>query len=185
MAGLTAVRVVSAEASSDQVIASFGRSIPKMIGLLALGVLMTGLGVAIALGYVGPADFYKIAVGWFAALFFGLCTLAILAQTFRAGPVVVVTRDGIRYHRRAKELIRWQEVSAISVQAIKRQRFVVLKLRDSGWTGDSDYVRAVDATNQAFGFHGVWISMTGLDGSIDDLLDAIAKTPGATALRAM
>ena len=178
------MRVASANAGSDQVIASFGRSLPKMIGLLMLGVLMTGAGAAIALGDFGAPDAYRTAVGSVAALFFGLCTVAILVRSFRIGPVVVVTRAGIADRRRSEELILWQMVSDISVRAIKRQRFLVLQLRPGVVpAAGSRYARAIDMGNQALGFSGVWISMTGLDGSLDDLLDAVARARSASGPR--
>jgi hypothetical protein len=164
----------------DQVIASFGRSIPKTLGLLVLGVLMTGLGGALALGYIGPVSLYKTAVGWIAAIFFGLCTLGILVQLLRAGPAVEVSTAGIRYYRRSADLIPWAAIAAMSVQVMKRQKFLVLELfpEAAAQLEASRSARILEKANAALGFSGVWISMTGLDGSLDELIEAIELAHG-------
>jgi hypothetical protein len=160
----------------DRVIASFHRSIVKMLGLLVVGTLLTGTSGLIAAGTIADRSDPTIKfVGYVGTAFFGVCTLVILAHAFRRGAVIDVSTAGIRYYRRSTDLIPWAAIAAMSVHVIRRQKFLVLELfpEDAARLKASRTARLLERGNEAFGFSGVWISMVGLDGSLDDLIDAI------------
>jgi len=161
----------------DEVIASFKRSIPKLLGMLTLSVLFTLAGALMALGVIGdtrPGSLNEF-FGYAGALFFGLCALGILLQLLRGGPIVEVTTSGIRYYRLSPDIIPWTAISDMSVEAVGHQRFLMLKVRPDArpQLSLSRYSRVVEIGNGALGFHGLPISMTGLSGSLDDLIRVV------------
>jgi hypothetical protein len=163
---------VSGEAST-----SFRYSMPKLIGLLVIGVGLTGLCLAIALG-VMPISSPSNALHWvmgFGAVFFAVCVVGWSTRLFRTGPIVEVSASGIRDLRLSADVIPWSDIERLSVLTVSRQSMLTLELRP----GVQSNLRAAHAAwirtrlNEIFGFPGLVISMTGLDGSLDDLLDAI------------
>jgi hypothetical protein len=90
----------------------------RMLGLAALGLLMTALSTAVA-----PRAFPNVRAGSFVefcgtagAVFFAVCTMLLLWRAFTThGAVVTITPEGIRDGRVAAELIAWSAVNGIAV----------------------------------------------------------------------
>ena len=160
----------------ERVVASFRRSIPQMLGVLALSALFTFGCAAMALGVIDESDVLIRSIGFVGAALFCPCTLAATVRIFRAGPAIEVTTAGIRYRQRSADLIPWTAISEISVGAMGVQRFLVLHLwpEEAAKLKTSRFVRVMEKANEAFGFGGVWISMLGLNGSLNDLAGAVA-----------
>lgn len=70
---------------------SFRGSRVKQAGLAGAGVAMTAVGVAL----IGLGDFAVQAIGWVAAAFFGLCTLAGMWNGVGSRPVLAFDANGV------------------------------------------------------------------------------------------
>jgi len=159
----------------DQVIAIFRRSITTMLGRLVGGVAMMGACALVAFRAI-PA----IAPGSGAALvgaagfvFFGLVTIAIFLQLFRTGPVVEVRTSGLRDQRRSPDVIPWTAIAKVSIRKVRGRRLLALQFHAGTKLKPSRLGTAVGKMNAAA--VGFPISMAGLDGSFDDLINAIKK----------
>jgi hypothetical protein len=146
----------------------------KLVGLLALGLLMTGLSAAFALGRLpGPPS--AVAVGWLGLLFFGLCTVICLWRLLTAGrTVVTITSLGIKDVRVAANVVPWSGVRNISTMKVKGQKFIVLAVDPSiekqlSLTRIAKWSRG---PNRALGSDGLCVSAIGLKIGHDALLKA-------------
>jgi hypothetical protein len=148
----------------------------KMLGLAALGFLATAVSAAItlrALPGIAPGSFAEFC-GRVGTVFFAACTLLVLWRSFTMrGPVVTITREGIRDRRVAAELIPWSAVNDIGVWKYRGQRVMVLAVdptveaglnltRIARWTRDA---------NRGLGADGLCVTAQGLKIGFDELLE--------------
>jgi hypothetical protein len=148
----------------------------RMLGLAVLGIFATAVSAAVALHAVpdvAPGSLLEF-YGRVGTLFFAACTVLILwrALTMR-GPVVTITREGIRDRRVAAELIPWSAVNDIGVWKYRGQRAMVLAVeptveaglnltRIARWTRDA---------NRALRADGLCVTAQGLKIGFDELLE--------------
>ena len=157
----------------DQAHTSFVWSHAKIrIASLVLAAVATPAAAA----FVVPAPFVK----WLCLVW--LCGIAVLMQGLsrRAndGAVVLsVDRRGILDHRLMSRHIAWQEIKAIWPVNADRNHTIDIELRwpettlrDTRWS-----VRVGAYCQMGYGVPAVTISMLLLDGSVSDLLNAIAQ----------
>jgi hypothetical protein len=159
----------------DQVIAIFTRSITKMLGRLAGGVVMMAACALVAFRAapaVAPGGGAEL-VGAAGFVFFGLVTIAIFLQSFRTGPVVEVRTSGLRDHRRSPDVISWTTIAKVSIRKVRGRRLLALQFHAGTKLKPSRLGSAVGKMNAAAS--GFSISMAGLDGSFDDLINAIKR----------
>jgi len=147
----------------------------KMLGLAALGLLMTALSAAVAVRAfpnVRPgssAEFY----GYAGTVFFAAATLLSLWRAFTThGPVVTITREGIRDSRVAAELIPWSAINDIATWEYRRQRVMVLAVDPAVEAGLNltRIVRWARGANRALGADGLCVTAQGLKIGYDELL---------------
>jgi hypothetical protein len=159
----------------DEVIASFRQSIPKTLGWVVAGAILTAASAFYVIGIPDsppPALAVKIA-GWVGLPGFGFATLLMLVRLFQSGPVIEVTATGISYRRWPQAfVVPWTAVAGVSERRARNTRFLVLELRPDP---EHDIARA---QTQA-------IMTTGVEGTIDDVLGAIrtARTLSAAGGR--
>ena len=149
----------------DELVASFRRSVPKTIFWVAIAALATAGCVGMALGFGKDPSLLTQIFGWIGAPAFGLATLAMLVQLFRSSPVIEISTAGIRYRGWPQTfVVPWTAVAGVSEGMTRSTRNGVLQLG-----ADSPAART----------RTIW--MSGLQGSVDDLLDAIrwARTRAA------
>jgi len=80
-------------------------SITKTLGLVCAGILMLG-----ASWFCATVPNLKAQIaGWVGLVFFGLCSIAILAQLFRSVPSVILDELGIHDLRSSFGTIPWAE----------------------------------------------------------------------------
>jgi hypothetical protein len=164
----------------DQVIAVYRRSIAKRLGWLAGCVVIAGicaLAAFNAIPGIAPGGAERFAVGGF--LLFGLVAIVIVIQSFRTGPVVEIRTAGIRDHRRSPDLIPWAAIAKASIRKVRSRRVLALQFRAGTKLRPSRLGRATGKVNAAAG--DLSISMAGLDGSFDGLINAIKKANAVTA----
>jgi hypothetical protein len=128
------------------------------------------------IGFVGSPAFVK----WLCLVW--LCGIAVLmwglSRRAHDGAVVLsVDRHGIRDHRLISRPIAWQEIEAIWPVDPDRNHTIDIALRrpettlrDARWS-----VRVGAYCQKGYGVPAVTISMLLLDGSVSDLLKAIAQ----------
>jgi hypothetical protein len=144
----------------------FRTSIPRTLGLAALGVLMT-----LASYYTGrTARGFTQAVGWFGLVFFALALVVILLQLFRRGPTVTIGESGVLDRRLGVGLIPWQDISSVSITRVRNQRFISLWLRN-----DEQYLsriptwrRVASRLSDRMGISPFTMQFHGLSPGLDD-----------------
>jgi hypothetical protein len=147
----------------------------RMLGLAALGLLMTALSAAVALRAfpnVRPGSFAEFC-GYAGAVFFAACTALLLWRASTThGPVVIITREGIRDTRVAAELIPWSALNDIAIWENRGQRVMVLMVDPAVETGLNltRVARWTRGANRAFGADGLCVTAQGLKIGFDELL---------------
>jgi len=147
----------------------------KGLGLVALGILMTTLSVAIALRLlpnVAPGSFHEFA-GYVGSIFFGLATgIALWQMIGQRGAVITISPEGIRDRRVAAEIVPWLAVRGISTWQYRGQKVMVLAIDpvvESGLTL-TPIARWSRSANRALGADGLCITAQGLKISYASLL---------------
>jgi hypothetical protein len=152
-----------------------GYSALRMLRLVGLAVIMTLLSASVAFNWFAyqKIDGFILLVAYAGVAFFGLGTLKIIWTLITAkGPVVFISRYGIRDLRISNELILWGSVENISCWEYRRQKCIVLKISPAleqqlFATGAK---RAMLLANRAVGVDGIAISPSGLTTDFDALL---------------
>jgi hypothetical protein len=148
----------------DQVIATFRYSPEKTLGLSAAGILLT-IGSLLIVTVIPNPGIKGLIAGYVGVPFFGGATILIIARFFQPGPAVEVSTSGIRCRRWPQDFyVPWSAISNMTVQTMRRRKFLTLQVRPPESSG-----QAASRT----------ISMVGLDGSFDDLLNAIKTARSA------
>jgi hypothetical protein len=155
----------------------------KLVGLFALGVVMTAASAAIAFGYIPvAAGSLREALAWVGVAFFGFGTVVIARRFFKASDAVVtLTPEGIRDTRLAERPIPWRAIQNIGTWSMNGQNVIVLKVppetEDS--IGLTRLARWSRGANAKLGADGLCITAAGLKMGHQALLDEIIKRAGA------
>ncbi len=151
----------------------------KLVGLTLLGVIMTVLSAAMALGYMGVAyGSFRQFIGMVGAVFFGAMLAIIVRRLLTSGSAIVtISPQGIVDTRVASGLIPWNAIHDIGVWTMHGQKIIVLAVppeveQSIGLTRMARWSR--DA-NRKLGADGLCITAAGLKTKYDDLLAAIAQ----------
>jgi hypothetical protein len=152
--------------ASEPPIASFRQSIRETLAIAAGGVMLTVACALIAIGRIPVAPWSPALFAGYAGLpMFGIGTLLILARLFRPGPVVEVMSSGIRCRRWPQPFVPWSAIADITVGQVRRQRYLVFHIQPQA--GQPARTRT--------------ISMSGLEGTLEDLLAAIGSARSGAA----
>jgi hypothetical protein len=161
-----------------------GYSALRVLRLAGLGVIMTLLSASIAFNWFAykNIDGFHVVVGYAGVAFFGLATLKIVWTLITArGPVVFLSRYGIRDLRISNELILWGSVDDITSWEYRRQKFMVLKISAAleQQLFATKARQAMLLANRALGVDGVVIGASGLTVDFDTLLKTCMAYYGA------
>jgi hypothetical protein len=146
----------------------------KLLGIAAGGSALTALSAALAFHAFGiqPGSFAEFA-GYVGTLFFGVCTFVALQRVFTTnGPVVTITREGIRDSRVAAELIQWSAVRDITTWKHRDAQFIVLAV-DPAVESALHLTRVARwsrSANRALGADGLCLGADDLKIGFDELL---------------
>jgi hypothetical protein len=154
-----------------------GYSSLRMLRLVGLGALMTLLSASIAFNWFAYEDIdsFHVLIAYVGIAFFGLATLKFTWTLITArGPVVFISRYGIRDMRITNELILWGSVEGITPGEYRRQKFIVLKISPAleKQLFATKAKQAMLLANRAMGVDGVVITASGLTMDFDTLLNA-------------
>jgi len=152
-----------------------GYSASRMLRLTGLGVIMTLLSASVAFNWFAYKNIgsFNVLLGYMGIAFFGLATLKFVWTLITArGPVVFISRCGIRDLRISNELILWGAVEDITTWEYRRQKCIVLKISAAleQQLFATKARQAMLLANRAVGVDGVAIGAGGLTMDIDTLL---------------
>jgi hypothetical protein len=113
------------DTSNDLEIGPSGRFLAPLI---AMGFAMTFLSASLASNWWGTAVGHETAAGYAGVVLFGIatCRLIWMLPTGR-GPVVVISRYGVRDLRIGDEFLLWDSIAEISAGECRGRKVVVLK----------------------------------------------------------
>jgi hypothetical protein len=170
--------------SSDDTIARFNHSRSKTALLTVLSGLAAAVSVVFALRLVPAEDAIDAfslwvlwAFGWAGTPFFGLTTLMWAARLFARDPAVEVSRAGIRDARVSPDLVPWADIRTAEVVRVSTQYMLELRLRPEAERRLRLTLpaRLYTPLNKWLGYPGFYITMLGLEGSLNDLTDAVER----------
>ena len=146
------------------------------MALVVLGVFMTGISLAIALGLFGElrAGDFMIYIAWFGVAFFGLALFgAIRSMMTMNGVVVTLSPQGIRDIRISKEPIPWADIRDITTWSYRTQKLMVLKVDADTRKrlGFGAMARWGNRMSRMLGADGMCITAQGLKIRYRDLFD--------------
>lgn len=153
-----------------------GYSVPRLLKMLAGGVLLTLLCAAVAFNWfhVKTLSEFQIVACYIGVALFGFITCRTLWRLLSSRqPVLFITRVGIRDTRIADDTISWRSVRDISAWQYRNQVIVVLKL-DPMVANRFDVgllKRIVSLMNKAIGAEGVLVNPGGLTMDGETLLE--------------
>lgn len=153
-----------------------GYSLQSLLVLFCGALILTVLGSAIVFHWFPGRHGIPVLViiaGYVGLPLFGLTTLKVGWTLMTArGPMLFISRSGIRDLRLSKAFIPWESVTSVSSYETCGQKFVVLKVTPAmeKQLDFSTIRKLLRAMNNAFGAHGMMISPTGLPLDADRLL---------------
>lgn len=124
-----------------------------------------------------PPEFVPY-VGWFCAIFFGACLLAIGKRFFERDAQVEIGRAGIRVAQWSDAIIPWDEIKWVSVWSYQRQRHIILHLHRLEAFPGRGIAAKLSRANRMLTGGDIAINLVGTDGKFDDAMEAIARFGG-------
>lgn len=167
------VQAAELDASEDLEIS---HSASRLGALIAVGFVMTLLSASLAFGWWAGIGEYQAEAGVAGVMLFGLatCCLIWMLPTER-GPVVIVSRYGLRDLRIGNEFLLWDSIAEVSELECHGRRAVVLTLTPAL----QRQLSCIKAKCEAPRSHVV-ISPQGLATDFDTLLQACRTFHGAS-----
>lgn len=155
---------------------------PGRVVLLVLGAFAF---VAIALWMVGafgpPPSFGRHSpevtriIGWLGIVFFGLAGLSGIRRLIAGNEEMRIDPQGIRWTRWSDRTIPWREIVDVTVWQHKRQKMIMLHLRDPSRYRGRGIMGVLARGNRALTGGDVALVMTAMDRSFDEAMAAIAR----------
>ena len=142
------------------------------IAFVALGFWMIG-----AFGPVPSSKRYSPTmvwgIGWICVLFFSLCAIAWVRRLLGDTEQLWIGAAGVHCHAWSDKLIPWAEITNVTTWSYKRQKFLILHLRDPSLFPGRGIRAALASANRRLAGGDIHISMTGTDRSCDDAISAV------------
>ena len=152
---------------------AFVARVAPMRILMFAGLAATLTALAAWLATAAALSMVEHAVGWAGLLFFGACTIVIVRQAFRTGPVLEVTSAGIRWVRWSDVVIPWDAIARAEPKSLDGQTFLTLWFRDPSRYPSSSLLSKLQGANKALGFGDIALSTHGTDKGLKDLGEAV------------
>jgi hypothetical protein len=155
----------------------------KLLGLVAIGILMTGACALVVFGYIPvAAGSLRQFLVWVGMPFFGLCTLLAASRLLRASDTVVtLSPEGLLDTRLSQRPIPWSAIQEVGVWTMQGQKVIVLPVppeteKSVGLTRIASWSRGA---NKKLGANGLCVMASGLKTSHDALLAQITARVAA------
>jgi hypothetical protein len=162
----------------SRTIAVFSRSAAKAMRFVNLCVVLIAVCGMFAAGVlpsprIQDFEFFAFVGFVMSAIALGIGLVYLLR---RRRPLLEITVDGIRDRRVSSQLVPWAAIATVSVEAVGRRKMLVLDLEAAAGK------RLTRAPSQAARANrrGLTISMTGLNGTFEDLVEALRRAEEAT-----
>ena len=154
----------------------------RRIALLVLGsTAFVAIGLWLA-GAFGPAPVttrypveVTIAIGWFSVAFFGLCGIGWTKRLFDTRECVRIGPAGIRWTYWSDETIPWSEIADVRTWSFKRQRSIILHLRDARRFPGRGIAAMMAGANRRMTGGDVCMTLTGTNRGFDEAMAAISR----------
>jgi hypothetical protein len=155
----------------------------KLLGLFALGILMTLACALVTFGYIPvTAGSLRQFLIWVGVVFFGLGTLVAGSRLMRASDTVVtLSPNGLLDTRLSQRPIPWGAIQEVGVWTMQGQKVIVLPVppeteKSVGLTRIASWSRGA---NKKLGADGLCVMASGLETSHDALLAQITARVAA------
>jgi hypothetical protein len=166
---------MKADGDTDGVTFRYARG--KLI-LYALGSFaFAALAAWIIYRGLAPQGSFKEAAMWLGAPLFGLGGLVCLLRVFDRSAIVFISPAGIRDSRISEDIIPWHAILGMTARSYRRQNFITLAIDPEAEKGIklSRLARWSGPMNAKLGFSGLVLNPAGLDGSFDDIVQALVR----------
>lgn len=159
-------------------IAVFSRSAAKAMRFVNLCVVLVALLGAFAGGLLPAPPLRDFEL--FAFVGFLISAVALVAGIMvvirQRRPILEITTEGIRDRRVSATLLPWAAIATVSVEAVGRRKMLVLDFEKAAGARLARSGPAPARANR----RGLTISMTGLNGTFEDLVAALRRAEEAT-----
>lgn len=150
-----------------------------LLVLAAFGFVLIGLWMAGMFGPVPASRRYSpettVAIGWVCAVFFGACAVGWGRRLFESGEQLRIGPAGIRWARWSEQTNPWAEIRDVTVWKYRRQRAIVLHLRDPAPFPGKGMAAALVGANRRMTGGDIAISLNGTDRSFAQAIAAFAR----------
>ncbi len=159
--------------------AVFAYSRRKLFGYFLLSTAFAGFSSWLWVkGAAPPGSFNEFAL-MLGGLFFGTGAVICLARVFADPDVLTVDRQGILDRRISSSKLPWPMIAELSVRTVRRQKFLMVELVPQfEATLQKTRMARLAAANAALGLKGMAIPTHGLDGTLEELIEAIRLFSG-------
>ena len=152
------------------------------IALLVLGSVAFVVLGAWMVGGFGPVPVSPryppeeiFAVGWLSVTFFGLCGAMWTRRLFDGREQLRIGPAGVRSASWSDQTIPWSEIVDVTTWSYRRQRAIILHLRNRGRFPGRGLAALLAGANRKLTGGDVAISLTGTSRSFDEALAAITR----------
>ena len=164
----------------DDFIARSSRGRAALLLLLAsMLFLVGGAWMAGLLGDPPESDRHSPAMtmvfGWVCMLVSGAAGAMWALRLFDSGEVLRIGRAGIRWTRWSDQVILWQDIAGVTVWSHKRQKMIVLHLRDATRYPGEGLQAQLQAANRLLTGGDIAISLVETDRHHEEAMQAIAR----------
>jgi hypothetical protein len=160
---------------------------PVVVCMALLSVGMSALAFALAAGLMfnRQPNAIDTVLLWICGAFFLPAVPLWLSQLWIRGPAIEISREGIRDQRFSSGTISWDVIEKVRSGTIRWNDFIMLHLRPGA---QGKFARSVwrtyfDACNALIGWRGVYMTMAGTTGVMEDVLAAIDRIAPARLAR--
>lgn len=118
---------------------------------------------------------FMLALGWSSVVFFGLCGLAWIRRLFDGREQLRIGPAGVQSARWSEETIPWSEITDVTIWSYKRQKTIVLHLRDRARFPGRGIAALLAGASRSMTGGDISISLTGTNRSFADALASIER----------
>jgi hypothetical protein len=158
------------------------------VAVLALGSAVFVAGGMWMGGAFGPppsssrySPEFEFVLGWLSVAFFGLCGVVWVKRLFDGREQLRIGSAGIRVAQWSDQTIPWSEIADVTTWSYRRQKSIVLHLRDRSRFPGHGIAAMFASFNRNLTGGDVTISLVGMDRSTEDALSSIDRSRSRTA----
>ncbi len=141
---------------------------------VALGLWMLGaFGPPPTSGRHSPG--FVLVIGWSAVVFFGFCGVMWIRRFFDGREQLRIGPAGLRTVQWSEQTIPWSEIADVTIWSYKRQKAIILHLRDRSRFPGRGVAAVLSGANRSMTGGDISISLTGTNRTFADALSSIER----------